>query len=93
MIKIPNAALEAGARAAMRAVELEHGSPEGRKLLGFDTSAAFIDAGWPNYVEQIRAAFVAMVEAWEGMKACEEDDLGPACLILPLPPPPAGEQE
>lgn len=66
-IHIPPAALEAGARAAMRAVELEHGSPEGRKLLGFDTSAAFIDAGWPNYVEQTRTAFVAMVEAWEGM--------------------------
>ena len=81
-IVIPAAALEAGARAAMRAVELEHGSPEGRKLLGFDTSAAFIDAGWSNYVEQTRAAFVAMVSAWEGMWPDRFDGVDTICLPL-----------
>lgn len=29
-------------------------------------------------------AIAAALNAWPGMKACEEDDLGPACLILPL---------
>lgn len=44
------------------------------------------EATWPQII-------AAALNAWPGMKACEEDDLGPACLILPLPPPPKGEQE
>ena len=35
--------------------------------------------------EGMRLAIAAALNAWPGMKACEEDDLGPACLILPLP--------
>lgn len=31
-----------------------------------------------------RIIIAAALNAWPGMKACEEDDLGPACLILPL---------
>lgn len=36
--------------------------------------------------QEWREAIAAALNAWPGMKACEEDDLGPACLILPLPP-------
>lgn len=38
----------------------------------------FNGATWPQII-------AASLNAWPGMKACEEDDLGPACLILPLP--------
>lgn len=31
-----------------------------------------------------KECLAAALNAWPGMKACEEDDLGPACLILPL---------
>lgn len=70
---IPPAALEAGARALARGIEIED--------------------YWPYYKDDARAAFVAMVTAWEGMHHYEpnvEPYYGKH-LILPLPPPPAGE--
>ena len=77
-IRIPAAALEAGARAAARNVEERHGSAEGRRLLGFDSADDFIEACWPNYLDQTRAAFLAMLEAWEGM---QHDNY---VIVLPL---------
>ena len=75
-IHIPPAALEAGARALADAYY--RNCSDGRLTLS-DT-----DDTPEDWYAEARAAFLAMVAAWPGMKACEEDDLGPACLILPL---------
>ena len=42
--------------------------------------------------EDWRASIAAALNAWPGMKACEEDDLGPACLILPLTTQEGGDE-
>ena len=48
------------------------------------------DVVWSAFCEAVYKygygphALAAALNAWPGMKACEEDDLGPACLILPL---------
>ena len=70
-ITIPPAALEAGARAAMD------------------------DAGWhwdsadearrDIWRRTARAAFLAMIEAWEGVVNASLDGNGNRCLVLPLP--------
>ena len=71
-ITIPPEALEAGAR-AMCHNAYKH-LPEMRDQDTYTPDAEY-------WLGQARAAFVAMVENWPG---CEEDDLGPAYLILPL---------
>ena len=79
-IHIPPAALEAGARAiaeSLRTARLTLESEDG-------------------YKPEARAAFVAMVEAWPGMHTHEWQrpwlgGMSGIDLILPLPPPPAGE--
>ena len=76
-IHIPPAALEAGARAI-------HDMRYGTHLYSADDMA--------------RAAFEAMVTAWEGMHTHEWQrpwlgGMSGTDLILPLPPPPAGETE
>ena len=89
-IIISAAALEAGARAAARNVEERHsGLEEYYKKLGFEDREAFIDVAWPNYVNQTRAAFLAMINAWEGSYSLAENDSAiirdVAVIILPLP--------
>ena len=89
-IIISAAALEAGARAAVRNVEERHSGVEAYKVLGFADREAFIDVAWPNYVDQTRAAFLAMINAWSGSYSLAENDSAEirevACIILPLPP-------
>jgi hypothetical protein len=57
-------------------------------FLGYPTLDAFIDAAWPNYVDQTRAAIVATLNAWPNAKTLRDDGrrqtyIVPA-LILPL---------
>jgi hypothetical protein len=81
-ILIPPAALEAGARVLHANLELFEDLP------WEDLS----DADQDEYREQIRAAFLAMIEAWEGMKhdspsggGVSQEPLQPSRIILPLP--------
>lgn len=48
------------ARAMCASVERENGSAEGRKLLGYASSADFVEAAWRNYLKQADAAIAAM---------------------------------
>jgi hypothetical protein len=73
-ITIPPAALEAGARVLHANLELFEDLP------WEDLS----DADQDEYREQIRAAFLAMIEAWEGMRISwlASND---GAIVLPLP--------
>ena len=76
-ITIPPAALEAGARA----------------FIGYGVDAAVWDHLGDAYKIQLQkemsAAFIAMIEAWEGVSQLAENDSASiremAALILPLP--------
>ena len=74
-IRIPPAALEAGARTLCNEQRLF--------WHGLTTEAQDIIRG------EARAAFLAMIEAWEGMSQLAENDSASiremAALILPLP--------
>lgn len=83
-ITIPTAALEAGARAAARNVEEGHSGVEAYKMLGFEDRETFIDAAWPNYVDQTRAAFLAMIEEWPDWVEVHHPLEGRHALILPI---------
>lgn len=79
-ITIPPAALEAGIRAAIAA----DSGPEGSKLFEIHW-AEFAD----SYREGIRAAFLAMIEAWPGMRERPFWDFMTGArhieIILPIP--------
>ena len=84
-IRIPNAALEAGARA----------------FIGYGVDAAVWDHLGDAYKNQLQkemsAAFLAMIEAWEGAKTIRDDGrrqtyIIPA-LILPLPQQEASDDQ
>jgi len=64
--QIPDEVVEAAARAAARNVEERHSGLEAYKYLGFTDREAFIEAAWPNYVDQTRAAIAAALNAWPG---------------------------
>ena len=66
--QIPDEVVEAAARAACREVERAHGSLETWRYFGFDSVDAFIDAAWPNYADQSRAAILTALAAWPGAK-------------------------
>lgn len=53
--------IEAMARAACAKVEKDNEVDCG--LLGFDSAEAFVDACWPSYVPQQRAALAAVLES------------------------------
>jgi hypothetical protein len=75
-ILIPPAALVAGARVLHANLELFEDLP------WEDLS----DADQDEYREQIRAAFLAMLENWPGMTwACRGKGTPPHLLFLPLP--------
>ena len=73
-MNIPPAALEAGARVLHANLELFEDLP------WEDLS----DADQDEYREQIRAAFLAMIEAWEGMRISWLA-LNDGAIVLPLP--------
>lgn len=82
-IRIPNAALEAGARALREEVRralgvVEPDPPEGPSPLLMEA-----------YGNEARAAFLAMIKAWEGAKTIRDDGRRQTyaipALILPLP--------
>lgn len=73
-ITIPPEALEAGARVLHANLELFEDLP------WEDLS----DADQDEYREQIRAAFLAMINAWPGMFTYKYHDDKTTALILPL---------